>query len=430
MLTDEILIEKAKKLVEAGTGWGDSSDWTNKDFVELSQKIEDRTGVMVSHVTLKRIWGKVKYDSLPNVHTLDTIVKFTGYENWRDFKLKNGNGKTNGDTVAETAKVDEKKQDTPPVKEKKYFSKKILFAAGIIVLPCLLFFFPREAKNVVATDYSFSSKTIVSQGLPNTVVFDVNATKSPFDSVSIQQSWDRSLRVNVSKNERQHTAIYYYPDYFQAKLIVGNKVVKEHDLLIKTDGWLSLVEQSPVPLYFSKEDAISNGKMGLSADLIQSKNINMQPTPPHVMYANVKDFGDIYSDDFVFETSLKNDFNEGAAVCQDTRVFLLCQGTAIWIPLSAKGCVSDLDIFFTKYQTSGKQEDLSAFGVDFSKFVKLRIECKKGKAVIMVNDKQVYAINDQIVKSKIIGIMYRFQGTGSVDYVKLSNEKVNYDEEF
>src|ERR1700744_3945157 len=92
MQTDENFIEKARKLYEEKTGWGDSDTWTNQDFIILSEKIQDDTGVAISHVTLKRLWGKVKYDSLPNTHTLDTLVQFTGYESWRQFKSRNGNG--------------------------------------------------------------------------------------------------------------------------------------------------------------------------------------------------------------------------------------------------------------------------------------------------------------------------------------------------
>lgn len=88
----EFLIEKAIKLYESDTGWGDSNDWTNQDFVVLSQKIQQRTGETLSYVTLKRVWGKVKYESLPSTHTLNTLVQFLGYESWRDFKSQNGSG--------------------------------------------------------------------------------------------------------------------------------------------------------------------------------------------------------------------------------------------------------------------------------------------------------------------------------------------------
>src|ERR1700761_2973367 len=87
----EFLIKKTIKLFEFNTGWGDSDDWTNQDFVVLSEKIQKRTGVALSHVTLKRVWGKVKYDSHPTTHTLNTLVQFLGYENWRDFRSQNSN---------------------------------------------------------------------------------------------------------------------------------------------------------------------------------------------------------------------------------------------------------------------------------------------------------------------------------------------------
>src|SRR5580704_2550607 len=102
MQTDEFLIGKAKRLYEDKTGWGDSDEWTNQDFVILSEKIQERTGVALSYVTLKRVWGKGKYDSLPNTHTLDTLVQFLGYENWRDFKSQNGNGPASARAVKQS----------------------------------------------------------------------------------------------------------------------------------------------------------------------------------------------------------------------------------------------------------------------------------------------------------------------------------------
>jgi hypothetical protein len=170
--------------------------------------------------------------------------------------------------------------------------------------------------------------------------------------------------------------------------------------------------------------------MSLSIEKIQAKNVKLQPVTPDVLYANVRDFGEIYSDSFVFETSVKNDYKEGAAICQLSKIYILCEGTAIFIPLCSKGCISSLDLLFTNYYTSGKHQDLSAFGVDFSSFVKVRIESANRKAKIFVNDKLIYNVSEDIIKAKIIGIDYTFQGTGSVDYVKLTNGKVNYEDDF
>jgi hypothetical protein len=86
---DQGLIPQIKRLYEEKTGWGDSDSWNNQDFLELSGIIFDKTGIALSHVTLKRIWGKVRYESLPRTNTLNTIVQFLGYRNWREFRVKN-----------------------------------------------------------------------------------------------------------------------------------------------------------------------------------------------------------------------------------------------------------------------------------------------------------------------------------------------------
>jgi hypothetical protein len=102
----------------------------------------------------------------------------------------------------------------------------------------------------------------------------------------------------------------------------------------------------------------------------------------------------------------------------------------IWIPLCAKGCVSDANLMFTSYARSGKRTDLSPFGVDFSEAVKLRIESKEGKARIYINGHLAHSIAENIARAKIIGIGFRFQGAGSVDYVKLWNGKELFEDRF
>jgi hypothetical protein len=422
MLNEDALLLKVRKLVESKVGWGSSDEWTNQDFISLSEKIFQQTNVSLSHVTLKRLWGKVKYDSLPNTHTLNTLAKFVGFENWRDFKSK--------DTNEVLAQPIELPQSTPTLSTSRGNNKlkTLVFLAILVALGCCFLFFYSKSP-LYSDDYSFSSTKVISEGVPNSVIFDYDATRAPEDSVIIQQSWDKKLQTKVPKNKHQHTSIYYYPDFYRAKLIVAGEIVKEHSLLIKTDGWLTVVATSPVPVYFKKEDAIADGKIHLPIDKIQSQNISLQPISPVVVYSNVHDYGELYSSDFIFETLLKNDYSEGASVCQKTNIYLLCEGTAIGIPLCAKGCVSDADLLFTKHFYSGKQKDLSAFGVDFSDFIKVRIETKNDHAKIFVNDTLSYEVDD-IVKAKIIGIDYTFQGTGTVEYVKLWNDNLLFDEQF
>lgn len=205
-------------------------------------------------------------------------------------------------------------------------------------------------------------------------------------------------------------------------------MVKEHNLLIRSNGWMAAVRQKPVPVYFPLKEIKHAGKLQISDSLVRSKNINQEPIPASVMFANVRDFGEIYSDNFVFETSVKNTFTTGA--CQKSAVLLYCLGTVIKVPLCAKGCISDTELLFTGYYREGKKADLSAFGVDFTNFVKLKIESKDGKAKIFINNKLAHSVNNSIKKAKIVGISYRFEGAGEIDFARLGNGKVVYKDDF
>lgn len=425
MLTDEELLFKAKKLVETRVGWGDSDDWANQDFIALSKKIQQETGASVSHVTLKRLWGKVKYDGLPQTYTLNTLAQFIGYESWRDFKVKNGNG--NPPLVIPPGTAGAGKKPFNSIRS----LRPALFVAVLVGLAiCVLLLVSGSEKKIDPKDYSFSSRETIKAGIPNSVVFNYDASKAPDDSVVIQQSWDTRLRTKVSKTGHQHTLIYYFPGYFKPKLVVNNQVVKEHGLLIRSDGWLTALVMMPMPIYFKKEEVMADGKMALPLAKIKAQNISVTPQAPLLSYCYVKDFGELYADNFTFETSLRNDYREGSSVCQMTNIYLLCEGTAVGIPLCAKGCESALNFFFTGANVSGKQADLSNFGVDFDDFVKVRVESANGKAKVFLNNKLAYEVNKDIAHAKIIGIDFVFQGTGSVDYVRLHNQQVHFDDEF
>lgn len=427
MSTDEVLLTKAKKLIEEKINWGDSNDWTNQDFVALSEKIQEQLGIPLSHVTLKRIWGKVKYESLPNTHTLNTLVQFVGYGNWREFKLKQG-------TVTSTVDVQsrELKHESSSIfsaSNKKIFSFIDVTSTIVLLVICVFVFIQAKKWQLNPDDYSFSSKKVISVGVPNSVIFDYDASKSPSDVVIIQQSWDKKLRTNVSKDDHQHTSIYYFPEYYRAKLIVGNQIVKEHHLFIQSDGWLAAVNTSPVPVYFKKEDFITEGKMSLSVEKIETQNIKLQPDIKTTFYGNVRDFGEIYTDKFEFETMLRSDYREGSSACQKTMIYLLADEAPVGIPLCARGCVSDIEFLFAGTYYSGKKKDLSAFGTDFSDFVKIKIESEGGKGKVYLDDVLKYEI-DVLKRAKIIGIYFAFDGTGSVDYLRLWNDDVTFDDQF
>lgn len=428
--TDDIALEKCKAQIEQDLGWGDSSRWHTQDFETLSNNIRAKTGVTLSVATLKRLWGKIRYDSKPTPTTLNTLAQYLGYESWRSFRVTEEGNRMKYPRTSSVA------PDTITGSRRRPWATLVV-VLFVISLSAYLFIALKTRPKVDSTLFSFSSKKVVDEGVPNTVIFDYDATAaSPNDSVFIQQSWDRRLSRQVQYDQRQHTSIYYIPGFFEAKLVVNGQIVKEHNLLITTEGWLPLVEQPGTPVYFKQEDAIHDGVLQLPIKKLEETNIPLQPAPPWTAYYCVMDagtspgqgFGGLMSDDMIFETSLRNDYSEGANACQYVEIRLQFEGPAVLIPLSAKGCVSNIGIA----DTDGTQRDLSAFGSDFTDWVNVKCVIKDKIAEIFVDNKSAIKLRVTGGRAKMVEVGFRFQGTGSVDFIKLTNNsgEVFYKEDF
>lgn len=425
--TEAFLVQKCRSLVEQQLGWGDSEEWSSQDFETLSARILEKTHVQLSVITLKRIWGKIRYESRPTVTTLNALAQFVGFENWRSFKQHESSLNGHGSHRTETEPL----QEQPGAQPSKKNRKKVVYSllAGAVLAAALLYYAASPPPATDETRYQFSSKKVVDTGVPNTVIFDYDATSAaPTDSIFIQQSWDPRLSRQVARDQRQHTSIYYYPGFFQAKLRVNNQVVKEHPLLIKSEGWLILAEQPHVPVYFKKEDALGSGSLGLSREQIEAKNITLQPETPWIGYYHVGDLPEVYTNNFVFEAEVKNEYSEGSAVCQHTEVHILFEGATLIVPLSIPGCVSELKFL----DLDGKKADLSAFGVDFSNWAKVRAEVRDTVGRVFVNGRKADEFTIRMKPAKLAGMIFKFKGTGRVDHIRIAAQdgEALYEEEF
>jgi hypothetical protein len=426
-------IKKCLALAEARLGWGDSHDWTSYDFEKLSETIREATGVTLSVTTLKRLWGKLKYDNIPATTTLNTLAQFAGYEDWREFKRQEkaaapeGSERPEvaavaGDTaIAEFAVVAEggTSENAKPRRRKWEYGLAVLLPLVIILY---LLFLSNTTIRINKEDYQFRSNTTVTKGVPNSVIFTYDATAAGSEKVSISQSWDVRRKVTVPADQKEYSSIYYTPGYFRAKLIIGEQIVKEHDLMIASDGWLALAEQeSGVPVYFKKEESEKDSAIVVDEALLSAYHLPLQPSPPKLRIYNVQDLG-IKNDHFTFETSLKSDYREGTAACQRVEVLILCKNDMIMIPLCAKGCVGDLVLVAAGVVAKSSDANLSGFGCDLSQWVKLKVEAKNKQMNFFVNGEKAYSLTFSAEPTDIVGLQYRFQGTAAVKDARFTKD--------
>jgi len=423
-----------RRLIEEKLGWGSSESWSTQDFEQLSERIAGQTGVSLSVTTLKRVWGRVKYESAPTVTTLNALAMLVGYVHWRAF-LNDATQTSSVIVPSSTFGLDSRAPKPVQPTQKPTANRWWISAGLVVILASLGVFFLNyvSPRPLSPADFAFTSR-LVTKGIPNSVVFDYTATSSPTDSVFIQQSWDSKRRQRVTKDGHHHSAIYYLPGYYRAKLVVGRQIVQEHDVVIPSEGWLTAVaiNQEAPPVYFSQSQAVHDGMLDLPIASIEGHNIPMQPQPPIVIYTNVRPLNGLRSDNFVLETRVKNEYKQGSAACQYTQITIVCRDDLFKFLLSAEGCVGNSSVYLGGYEATSKHADLSALGRNLSQWVDVRLEVHNKRAKLFLDGQKAYEAVIPHSPTQILGIGYEFLGTGSVDYCRFvrTNGDVVFEDNF
>ncbi|MFN8336476.1 MAG: hypothetical protein U0U09_15215 [Cyclobacteriaceae bacterium] len=407
-----------KKQKEIELGWGDSQTWTSQDFEKLSELILQRTGIRLSESTLKRVWGKVKYNSAPTATTLNTLAQFSGFADWREFKSANEFKRSRLSDIPEVNLSPEK--HTVPKKPKR----PVLIMLGILSIALLAALFAHNVTSskspnpIDLSQVNFNLK-LVSNDLPNSVVFDYSIGANRVDTLKIQQSWDPQRQELISPSGSQHTSIYYYPGFFIAKLIADDVILKERDVFIKTDGWKGIISQAPVPVYLSQSEINrQHNSMSLERGVLTAKTGKTVFNDIWTDFYNVGGYH-VSSEHFTLDVTLQNTSTKEEAVCQQARVTIITTKGAIVLPLIAKGCISAISVFDGEKLVNGKDSDLSLFGCDFSTPQKLSCLMSNRKMIIFLNGKKIFTSQRKTDLGTIVGIAIGFEGTGKVFEVKL-----------
>jgi hypothetical protein len=416
--------------IEQALHWGDSQFWSNNDFEKLSEKIVEKTHVRLSVSTLKRVWGKVKYESSPTLATLNALARFLEYENWRDFEYKNSSREITSpspiarppDAIAGSAISDKS------VQPKRI--RLLIFSMIVVIVGVAIVFLAGKEKDGPFSEVVFDSHR-VSDDLPNSVVFEYDASALHPKEVIIQQSWDPAKQEKVPPLGKTHTSIYYHPGHFRAKLIVDGEIIKEHDVFIRTKGWKGIVNMRTTPVYLHKKEISLPTGLGITGATLREKIGSPVFNGTWVSFSNVRDFDGLTGEDFTVETRLRNTSTIEQSVCRRVKIVVLAKNSAIIIPLATKGCISSIDLLSGDGWLKGNQNDLSKFGCSFDDFVNVKFGVQNNRLKVFLNNVLVQSLDQHSFLGDIIGLRFEFEGAGEIQGVKISGKgEIVYEENF
>jgi len=422
---EEPYIRLWRELLEKSLGWESGDTWSEYDFEKLSEIMFSKTNIRLSLSTLKRLWGKVQYNSTPTMATLNVLARALDFEDWRAFRKKMDENNVGGERSAHG-------------KPNSYLSHRrplLITVAGVCVVLMVLGITKFVKTSVNTNKYDtmkevFESR-VVSDQMPNSVIFNYDASGDPANEIYLQQSWDPKRTEKLDKNMKQHTSVYYYPGYFNAKLVADGQVRKTASVFIKTNGWMGVIDKSPVPIYLNADSMNLNGGLGIKMQTFEKLKGSSVLNDSWVHFYNFHYFEGASGHDLEFETTLRNTSGPEQSSCRKVSVEIVGTENEISIPLSDKGCIATLNLSLGSETIYGKDHDLSAFGCDFNSFQHLSCSIQHNQLKIALNDKVIYSglITQDI--GKIVGIGIGFEGSGEIKSVKLGNrQKLIYQQVF
>jgi hypothetical protein len=400
-----------------------------RELEYLGQLIEERTRVKLSISTLKRLWRSDR-NQLPHPSTLDALVSVLDFKDWQDFKRHY------------TAEIHDQGSDTRKAKILiRPLSVAVIAGAFILVSAFIVLqgFNKKEKGVVVSGEVSFTADKTVTFGVPNTVRFQYDVSGVEADSFFIQQSWNPRDKARIDPTKNYYSAIYYTPGFHWARLMANDSILKFVNVHIKTQGWLPLVKyniRDKKHIYLNSDSVISNGMIRTTPDILYKANVDLSKDF-YLRYYNIRDFDGITSDNFSMETRLKCDqltFDGRNSIvpCPLMEIMIVTEENVFFIPLTIKGCVSELELLVGEVYKGGKDNDLSKLGTDVYEWQTLRIINENKKTTIFLNGAPVQQLEYQKDFGKIKGLVYTFTGPGSVDYLRLKDSygSTVYQDEF
>ncbi|NJB71614.1 hypothetical protein GGR42_002076 [Saonia flava] len=408
---DQELLTLLKKKIQQVSGLPSPDNWSQKDFDFLVFFIEEKSGIRISLSTLKRIW-KNENNRLPHISTLDALSQVAFQKKWLSLK---------SDSVLKQEPISSKKEKS---------SNKILWSSFIVIVMGLLIFFSygyfkNESKNKTLDigNVQFSAHTSVDNRVPNSVVFDYDVSEIEAEKFYLQQSWDASRRVEILKENKQQTDIYYLPGLYFAKLIADTTILAQIPVHIKTDDWHLTSNRDNTGKFYDRKQWLTNGTLGV---LRNEKTLEES----NLLFYNSRDFK-TDGDNFQYTSSFKMD---SIPTYQCPKMSLILKGNNDYFifQILKKGCESDAFLKLSEKQISGKTNDLTMFGADVYTWQNIHVNVENKVLTLSLNGNKIYENEYGNPIGSLKEITYVFSGWGAIDNVELKDTKgiITYADDF
>jgi len=393
--------------VEKNFQRGESTNWRNKDFDDLSKAIFSTSHILISSATLKRIFGKVQTakDYYPQESTLDALELYAN-------TIENEFTKSQISPIENSNNSGEKKSI---LKSNQSYVKAavLIFTMSIIVALIFIYFYKQQQTAHLVL--------LKKEGdYPATFYFETKISHIS-DSVFFDKG-DNSKPVYLNKNTKKFNAYFSRPGVYYAKLICNKKEISNiTTCIVYTNEWYASVNyfnhdiNASIQVNENKKDSCLNFSLPYlsSINLDTNRLINLQ-------LENIKSTG-VNGDNFKSEFVIRNPKTKEPSLCRSTAFELLGTEGNIKFNLVYPGCSYWLGIKLSEKNFKAIDYDVSGFTVDLSKWKKINITNSNKNVSITLDGNKIFESNYHQSIGEIVGINILFNGLGMVKSIKASS---------
>ncbi len=414
-------INHCKKRIEDELDWSHAStEWKQRDYLNLIELLEDKTGISLSLSTVKRIWQQ-NYNGTPHPSTLDALAQFLDYKDWLSFQEAE---KLHLQSIA--ALPDPLRQRVISRPRPQLFGIILVLTIGVAIW-YILTNQDNNSKGILLAKQTvpFTAQNSKTSGLPNTVIFNFDLSAVEADSFFIQQSWNPKNRERINRDDSVLTSIYYYPGVHTAKLIANDSIISETTVEVYSPKWIAAVrdgEKDLIPTYLSLPQSQKHPLLSISKSQLLAQHIEIQKGLI-LNYVLVDDFEEkVSGDDFTLSLKIKADSLMNLT-CPIMGIVIIGKKETHAITLIEEGCVHRAFAKFSEVSSNGRNTDLSKLGIKPYEWQSLSIKVGEKQGLVFLQEDLVLDMTYQSSIGHIVGFNIYFTGLGQIDSLRLENNK-------
>ncbi|MCG6190139.1 hypothetical protein [Maribellus maritimus] len=390
--------DKIKRSIIESYNWPVLEEWTNFHFKELSKNIEEKTGDRISDETLKRVFGKRKVSSenyQPQAFTQHALNKYI-------------------DSLA-------KKE---PSKSLKINLPKIYIISFLLILVILLL-------GLLLTKYSpFQAQAFLfscenkRDEAPFTATFKYDVSKIK-DSVFC--SFNHNQETFLPPDKKMVNYFYSEPGIYNVFLYTRAKTLDTISVISWTKEWIAGCFPNNQPELFKPFQNQSFYRLEhffySPPEQLKTQVTNWQAnywTSYRCTYPFEKSL-----DSLTFQTRVQNNATSGSLSCYDIDIVLTAESGVVNLRFTQLKCSRYATFQVSEKKLDGEFNDLSAFSVDMSDWLDVKVTTKNNYIQIFLAGEVIFESDYVYSLGKLLEIKYSFFGSGKIDSIELKDKQNN-----